>query len=231
MKIVAMSDLHGTLLPVNDYFEPCELVCICGDISPLNIQANHRKMRKWLREKFKPWCEALPCDKVIFIAGNHDDICKNTDFMYSLFPKDKKVTYLFHENYTYISKSGKEYSIFGTPYCKLFGNWAFMEMDDMLDKLYKDIPENLDILMTHDAPYGVSDIILQEDCPWYDGKTHIGNKPLSQEILRKTPKVVLHGHLHSTSRIFEEWGYSKVANCSIKNEKYEPVYNPLTIEI
>lgn len=71
MKIVAMSDLHGTLLPVNDYFEPCELVCICGDISPLHIQLNHRKMQKWLKEEFKPWCEALPCDKVIFIAGNH----------------------------------------------------------------------------------------------------------------------------------------------------------------
>lgn len=231
MKIVAMSDLHGTLLPVNDYFEPCELVCICGDISPLHIQLNHRKMRKWLKEEFKPWCEALPCDKVIFIAGNHDDICKNTDFMYSVFPKDEKVTYLFHENYTYISKSGKEYNIFGTPYCKLFGNWAFMEMDDMLDKLYQDIPENLDILITHDAPFGVSDIILQEDCPWYDGKTHIGNKPLSTIILKTTPKIVLHGHLHSTSRKFEEWGYSKVINCSIKDEYYNPVYDPIVFEL
>lgn len=231
MKCICLSDLHGTLLPVEDYFEPCELVCICGDISPLNIQANHKKMRKWLVNDFKPWCESLPCNKVIFIAGNHDDICKNLDFMYAQFPKEGKVTYLFHESYIYTSSEGKEYSIFGTPYCKLFGNWAFMEMDDVLDKLYQDIPENLDILMTHDAPYGVSDIILQEDCPWYDGKTHIGNKPLSQEILRKTPKVVLHGHLHSTSRIFEEWGYSKVANCSIKDEKYNPVYNPLIIEI
>lgn len=230
MNVCAISDLHGTLLPIED-FKPCELLCICGDISPLNIQANHKKMRKWLVNEFKPWCESLPCDKVIFIAGNHDDICKNSDFMYSVFPKDEKVTYLFHEGYTYISKSGKEYNIFGTPYCKLFGNWAFMEMDDMLDKLYKDIPENLDILMTHDAPYGVSDIILQEDCPWYDGKTHIGNKPLSQEILRKTPKVVLHGHLHSTSRIFEEWGYSKVVNCSIKDEYYNPIYDPLIFEL
>ena len=231
MKCICLSDLHGTLLPVEDYFEPCELVCICGDISPLNIQANHKKMRKWLVNDFKPWCESLPCNKVIFIAGNHDDICKNLDFMYAQFPKEGKVTYLFHESYIYTSSEGKEYSIFGTPYCKLFGNWAFMEMDNKLVELYKDIPENLDILMTHDAPYGVSDIILQEDCPWYDGKTHIGNKPLSQEILRKTPKVVLHGHLHSTSRIFEEWGYSKVANCSIKDEKYNPVYDPLIIEI
>lgn len=65
-----MSDLHGTLLPVED-IEPCELVCICGDIVPLKIQANNRKTKSWLRNKFKTWCESLPCDKVVFIAGNH----------------------------------------------------------------------------------------------------------------------------------------------------------------
>lgn len=231
MKCICLSDLHGTLLPVEDYFEPCELVCICGDIVPLNIQANSRKTRQWLVNSFKPWCESLPCNKVIFIAGNHDFGFSNLDFMYTQFPKDKKVTYLFHENYVYTSKSGKEYTIFGTPYCKLFGNWAYMEMDDVLDRLYQDIPENLDILLTHDAPFGVSDIILQEDCPWYDGKTHIGNKPLSIAILRKSPKIVLHGHLHSTSREFEEWGYSKVVNCSIKDEHYNPVYDPIVFEI
>ena len=71
MKVTALSDLHVTLLPVEYYFEPSELFCIWGDISPLNIQANHKKMRKWLIEELKPWCESLPCDKVIFIAGNH----------------------------------------------------------------------------------------------------------------------------------------------------------------
>ena len=231
MKVCAISDIHGTLLPVEDYFEPCELVCICGDVSPLNIQANHRKMRHWLINQFKPWCESLPCDKVIFIAGNHDGALGNLDFMYTQFPKDKKVTYLFHENYVYTSREGKEYSIFGTPYCKLFGNWAFMEIDEILEKLYSTIPENLDILISHDAPYGVSDIILQEDCPWYDGKTHIGNKPLSTAILNKTPKLVLHGHLHSTLHEFENWGGSRVINCSIKDEKYQPVYDPLFVEV
>ena len=229
MKIVAMSDLHGTLLPVNDYFEPCELVCICGDISPLHIQLNHRKMRKWLKEEFKPWCEALPCDKVIFIAGNHDDICKNTDFMYSVFPKDEKVTYLFHENYTYISKSGKEYNIFGTPYCKLFGNWAFMETNDALDKLYQDIPENLDILITHDQPHEYGDILM-DNVVWNTGE-HIGNKPLLKAILTKQPFLQVNGHLHSCSHELIEIGSTKHYNVSIKNEKYEPVYNPLTIEI
>ena len=58
-------------------------------------------------------------------------------------------------------------------------------MDSILENLYSTIPKNLDILITHDAPFGVSDIILQKDCPWYDGKTHIGNKPLSRAILKQ----------------------------------------------
>lgn len=229
MKICAISDLHGTLLPVEDYFEPCELVCICGDISPLNIQRNHRKMRQWLINKFKPWCESLPCDKVIFIAGNHDESLENLDFMYTQFPKDKKVTYLFHENYIYTSRDGKEYSIFGTPYCKVFGNWSFMEIDSMLEKLYQDIPENLNILLTHDQPYGYGDQLL-DNVYWNTGE-HIGNKQLAKAVLEKQPSYMLVGHLHSTTHECVEIGKTKRYNVSIKNESYEPIYDPLILDI
>ena len=154
---------------------------------------------------------------------------QNLDFMYSVFPKNEKVTYLFHENYTYISKSGKEYNIFGTPYCKLFGNWAFMETNDALDKLYQDIPENLDILITHDQPHEYGDILM-DNVVWNTGE-HIGNKPLLKAILTKQPFLQVNGHLHSCSHELIEIGSTKHYNVSIKNEKYEPVYNPLTIEI
>lgn len=226
MKICVFSDMHGDF-PI--IAEKCELVCICGDIVPLSIQANSHKTRKWLVEKFKPWCEALPCDKVIFIAGNHDIRFDNLDFMYSVFPKDGKVTYLFHELYTYTSKSGKEYEIFGTPYCKLFGNWAFMEMDNQLTKLYSDIPEGINILLSHDTPFGYNDIIL-DNVPWADG-SHIGNKPLALAILEKQPSYVFCGHLHSVDRSMIEIGKSKKYNVSIKNERYEVVHDPLYIEV
>ena len=51
MKVTALSDCHGLLLPIEE-FEPCELVCICGDISPLNIQANHKKTIKLIEIKY-----------------------------------------------------------------------------------------------------------------------------------------------------------------------------------
>lgn len=224
IKVVAISDLHGYLPEIPE----CDLLCICGDLVPLNVQANSRKTRKWLTEEFKPWCESLPCHKVLFIAGNHDLHFENLDFMKAQFPKDDKVTYLFNEEYSYQSKNGKIYSIFGTPYCQIFGNWAFMLPSKELEKAYSKIPENLDILMTHDAPFGISDILLQKE--YYTGE-HIGNKPLAKAILQKAPKIVCHGHLHSTSREFEELGYSKVVNCSIKDEYYNPIYDPIVFKL
>ena len=227
MKICCLSDLHGTLLPVED-FNKCELVCICGDSVPLEIQANSRKTKKWLKNEFKSWCESLPCDKVIFIAGNHD-LHYNLAFMYENFPKDAKVTYLFHEKYIYTAKSGKEYSIFGTPYCKQFGYWAYMEDNETLDKLFSQIPEKLDILLTHDQPYGFGDV-LTEDVPWNTGE-HIGNKPLTKAVLEKQPNYMFTGHLHSTAHDCVMINNTKRYNVSINNERYNPIYDPLYLDI
>lgn len=219
MKICTISDLHGDLIDIS----PCNLLIICGDIVQLNVQSEVHKSIKWLRNKFKPWATNLPCDKVIFIAGNHDWIAeKEVKFMLDTFPKDEKVTYLFHEPYEY-----EGLKIFGTPYCQRFYNWAFMRDDEDLQQIYKCIPKDLDILITHDAPYGVSDILLQSGYT----KEHIGNKPLREAILEKEPKYVLHGHLHSTSHEFELLGSSQVINCSIKDEQYQPIYYPIYFEI
>ena len=228
LSICVISDLHGYLPTI----EPCELLLICGDSVPLDYQANSKKTKKWYNTVFRAWAESLPCDKVLFIAGNHELHFPGKKIIYeSLFSKDDKITYLCHSEYLYKSKDGKEYKIFGTPYCKQFMNWAFMYPDEELEKIFKNIPNDLDILMCHDAPYGISDIVLQSNCPWYDGKTHLGNIPLREAILEKKPKIVVHGHLHSSSREFESLGSSKVVNCSIVDENYSPVYEPLYLDI
>lgn len=229
MKICGMSDLHGYLPPVEE-IEDHEVTLICGDISPLSIQINHKKMRKWLINEFKPWCESLPSNKVYFIAGNHDELCESDPaFMLNNFPLSKKVSYLWQSGCIYHSIDGNDYKIWGTPYCKVFGNWSFMESDDKLEKLYSEIPKDLDILLCHDQPYGYGDILLQP-MPWNDGN-HIGNKILKEAIENKQPKYLFTGHLHSTSHDCVEIGITKRYNVSIKDEKYNPVYEPLYLEI
>lgn len=226
MKICAMSDLHGDLPSIS----PCELVLICGDIVPLNIQISSKLTYKWFSTTFKEWAEGLPCNKVVFIAGNHELGLVNHYKEYkSLFNNDSKVTYLCHEKYLYVG-ANDVYNIFGTPYCKSFGNWAFMLPNGNLIDKYSEIPKDLDILITHDQPYAYGDIILQEDCPWATGES-IGNRFLTMAIMRTHPKYQFNGHLHSCDHNKIIIDKTIHYNVSLKDEKYQMVYDPLYLDI
>lgn len=227
MKICAFSDMHGQL----DFkVEPCNIVLICGDIVPLNIQSKMTDSEAWFKEIFIPWCNNLPCEKVVFIAGNHDFILYDHPDRIRMMLKENgdKITYLDCEILEYDGKI-----IYGTPMCKPFGRWAFMpsyeEQDERYERHLKAIGK-IDIVMSHDAPYGISDVLLQKDCPWADG-SHIGNKSLRKFIDYAKPSLVLQGHLHSTNHEKTEHNGSNVYCVSLLNENYEMTYKPLYLEI
>ena len=228
LSVCAMSDLHGYLPEIN----PCELVLICGDIVPLSFQGSSKLTYKWFSTTLKEWAENLPCRKIIFIAGNHELHFPNHYTEYKkLFSNNSKITYLCHEGYTYLGSDGKEYRIFGTPYCKEFGNWAFMFNDKQLSEIFLDIPRKLDILLTHDQPYMFGDVLLQEDCPWATG-SHIGNSPLTLAIIVTVPRYQFNGHLHSCDHSEIIINENTIHyNVSLKDESYQVVYSPLYLEI
>jgi len=103
--------------------------------------------------------------------------------------------------------------------------------DRQLGELFLDIPSKLDILLTHDQPYMFGDILLQEDCPWATGE-HIGNSSLTLAIIGTAPRYQFNGHLHSCDHneiIINE--NTIHYNVSLKDEKYQVVYDPLYLEI
>ena len=71
MKICGISDLHGNLV---DNISECNVLCIAGDIIPLKIQRDYEASEKWWLNDFCNWVKDLPCKKVIFTAGNHENI-------------------------------------------------------------------------------------------------------------------------------------------------------------
>ena len=218
--------MHGQL----DFkIEPCDLVLICGDIVPLDIQSNMPLSEEWFYTTFIPWCNNLPCKKVLFIAGNHDWILqRHPHRIREMLKEEPKITYLDCEIFEYNGKV-----IYGTPMCKPFGRWAFMPSYDEQDKKYArhlKIIGNIDIIMSHDAPYGVSDVLLQKDCWWADG-SHIGNHSLKTFIENAKPTICLHGHLHSTNHDKEMLGDTEVYNVSLLNEDYIMAYKPQNFEI
>lgn len=234
MKVCSISDLHGNLIQYpSPYWEglmECEVLFICGDILPLEIQMDMPKSKKWLIEEFKMWATDLPVEKVYCIAGNHDTWFERNGLeAHSIFSKYDKVTYLCNEEVIHVSsQDSKTYSIFGTPYCHIFGNWPFMRGEQILNQKFLAIPENVDILFTHDAPYGTSDICLEG---WAADGQHKGSPALRNAILKKNPKYCFHGHLHSSNHEEEMLGETKIYNTSILNESYKIVYEPLIIRI
>ena len=234
MTISCISDLHGHLpiypSPYWEGIEECELLLICGDILPLHCQSKMIESRLWLIDEFKPWAASLPVEQVFFIAGNHDFWFERNDLAaHQIFSSHDKVRYLKNEYADYIStQDAKVYRIFGTPYCHQFGNWAFMRDEETLAKKFNQIPGNVDILLSHDAPYGTSDICFEG---FSASKGHIGCPELRDAIIASKPKYNFHGHLHSSNHGEEVLGETKVYNTSILNEQYNLVYEPLMIRL
>lgn len=221
MKVLATSDLHGNLPEIST---PADLLLICGDIVPLNIQAADRKSRRWLETDFSDWANELPVDKVIFIGGNHDwYIYRNQQRVKDYFPKDGKVVYIQDEVYEY-----KGLKIYGTPWCKIFYNWAFMISDEELAEKYSLIPEGLDVLISHDAPAQNELGIIHQG--WSVG-TNASNSQLSVAVGEKKPRFHFCGHIHSGEHIAKKVGETTFANCSLVDESYEAVNDVQYYEI
>lgn len=227
MKIVAISDMHG-ILDFN--IEKSDILFICGDIMPLNIQSYSKESKKWFTYTFIPWCKSLPVNDIYLIGGNHDWwIYRHPDEVKKLC-KDYMPTlhYLLDEEAIYCDDCGNIFKIYGSPWCHQFGDWAFMGYsDEALSKIFMNMPDDVDFLITHDAPYGVSDIC---NSFWNVGQ-HIGNHGLAAAIKIKQPKYNFHGHLHSSNHDYEMLDKTKVYNVSMINEAYELQYYPLYIEI
>ena len=235
MKIAAISDLHGNLpiypSPYWEGLEECELLFICGDILPLRCQTDMVESRRWLIEEFKPWAASLPVEQVYFIAGNHDFWFERNDIeARKIFSLNDKVTYMKNEYLDYYSsiQDSKTYRIFGTPYCHIFGNWAFMRGEETLAEKFSQIPDDVDILISHDAPYGTSDICFEG---WSADGRHKGCPELRDAIIASKPKYNFHGHLHSTNHGEEILDETKVYNVSILGEDYSLKYKPFMLRI
>ena len=262
MKICAISDMHGVLIKNID---PCDYLLIAGDISPTLIQKNIDSMYDWMKNDFIQWASSLPVkNKIILIAGNHDFVFNiDSDYLKRIFRKTN-IVYLNTEiaflerPENEIDLDNQKYkfvSLFGTPYCHYLPHWVFCHRDETLKLLYEHIPDasmiksymkkkkikngecgkNLDILLSHDAAYGYSDICYGFSPLNSCYMQHIGARLLRQRLEKVNPKWHIHGHLHSANHEVEEMqgnkGMIKTVNVSILDEDYQVAYDPFYFDI
>ena len=220
MKIACLADIHGFLPVVPE----CDLLLIAGDFIPMTMPSA-RLQQSWLEVEFASWLRNSPAGKIVAVAGNHEFIFQNRK---DLIPNNLRWTYLENSS-TY--QCGLK--IWGSPYQLNYSDWAFnaprVGGEDYLDKLYSQIPEDTDIIISHGPPSGYN----LDYSP--DGKNGMGCHALAQHIARVKPKLVVAGHIHSGrlfSPITQEWDKEKktiLVGASYLNERRVPFNMPIQV--
>jgi Icc-related predicted phosphoesterase len=225
--ISAISDLHGHLPSIREV----DLLVIAGDITPRNIHTNISASLHWFNNTFIDYLNTIKVNAIAIIAGNHDFLLLKYKDLFSTADINKEVFYFPEGNPPVISYKGKK--IWGTPWSRIWsphGNDAFAHREDQLERLYKIIPHNLDILISHDMPF--DDDFESDDTIYARSWSHsIGSVELSSAIEQRNIKYCICGHIHSEHDTFMI-GKTRVYNVGlVEDDSYQMIYKPTYINI
>ena len=187
MKIWHISDTHSYhhLLEIP---EGIDMVIHSGDAS--NYRDMYRNEPEF--QDFLYWYQRLPIKYKIFVAGNHDTAVEKNLFDLAKQMKDAGIIYL-ENSFTTI----EGIKIWGSPHTPTFGDWAFMKARQKLDKIWKTIPEDSDIVIVHGPPKGIMDLSFSPS----NTLEMCGCNALKKRILKIEPTFFLSGHIHNNKDI------------------------------
>lgn len=214
-------DCIGCLHGARPQLDGGDILIITGDLTAKHTSSEHSDVLNWLNEQ--------DYKKKILIAGNHDEFLQDHPNFYS----ESKIDYL--------RDSGTEYQglkIWGYPWSSRFIGinplciaYTYFDQTWHYNEHIAKIPHDIDILVTHEPAFGILDGIPQDD----GLLLHVGSVGLYGWL-----KYVARPKLHVFSHIHEGYGQIEYlptyndkmmmfVNCSIMNEKYQPVNNPIRV--
>lgn len=212
-KIVIISDTHNkhNLITIPE----CDILIHCGD-------ATNRGEERELRPFISEWLAEQPARHKLFIPGNHDfDIEYNYKFWKNYC--DEWGILLLHNEGAVVDGL----KVYGTADQPIFFDWAFNKSFTQRECSFSNIPEGLDILITHSPPLGVLDMVHYASG---EPKMAVGCPILWKHVVRTAPKIHCFGHIHS-SYGYKEIGATKFYNAAICDEMYHPSNDPWVFEI
>lgn len=199
MRFLVFSDTHGKHRLLKNLPE-ADVVIHAGDVS--KEDGSERSVVDFLR-----WFSSLEYGYKIFIAGNHDPFFEQESEKYIAKTIPSNVIYL---NDSRVSIEGVE--IWGSPVTPTFWNWAFnRERGKSVNKHWKLIPEDTDILITHGPPAGILDQVGAND--------HAGCADLLKRVKSIKPRYHLFGHIHGGYGTLEN-GETTFINASVVDDQY-----------
>lgn len=208
-SICIISDTHNKhmclgQLPVAD------MIICCGDFTSIG---HAHEIQNFMR-----WYSRLPFKYKLIIAGNHDWLFET----HRLLALEK-----IPENVIYLEDSGVEIEgikFWGIPVQPPFNNWAFNRPEKKLAQHWANIPNDIDVLITHCPPYSILDWSIYDNI-------HTGSLSLYKEVVERIkPKLHLMGHIHHCYgvKIIENITFINASNL---NENYECVNKPFLVEL
>ncbi len=204
-RLVLISDTHNTrpLLPSGD------ILIHAGDHTIRGSRAETEAAAEWLAEQAKKF------KWIVTVGGNHDW------FMYHAHAEVMR-GFFAHYGFgiIYLENEFTEVEgikIWGSPVQPEFCNWAWNEArGPQIKATWDQIPEGLDVLITHGPPYHVLDWV---------GKERVGCQDLRDALDRAQPKVHVFGHIHSgygKAQTFAQGGRTtQCYNASVVDEAYK----------
>jgi len=113
--------------------------------------------------------------------------------------------------------------IWGSPVTPLYGTAFGRSSAEDRVALYKTIPPDTDILLTHGPPYGIL------DCP-PGTDTHTGCRELLEAVLKLKPRLHLFGHVHGAYGMIDRGG-TLFVNAALLREDGSPGNAPVTLRM
>jgi Icc-related predicted phosphoesterase len=200
VRLIVVSDTHGLHNRIESLPEGDGLVH-GGDL--MNSGYDPEDIRS-----FNHWLGKHSFEHRIVIGGNHDRFFQNS-------PKQARGLLT---NAIYLENSGvtiNGVSFWGSPYTPEFLNWAFMyPRGETARKYWDQIPEGLDVLITHGPPLGILDQVQPSG-------EHLGCAELLKAVEVKKPRVHIFGHIHGGAGTFDN-GVTRFINAAYLNELYKP---------
>ncbi len=208
MKIVAISDTHGfhNQLTIPDG----DVLVHGGDLS----HGTGTPQQVW---DFNKWLGTLPHKHKVMIPGNHDFPFENDpEFCRKVMTN---CHLLINEE---IVIDGVKF--WGSPVTPWFHDWAYnVQRGEDIAAVWKKIPDDTDVLITHGPPFDVLDKVERGNFP-------VGCEELAKRVIQVAPKVHIFGHIHEGYGQLD-FGGIKFRNVSICTFRYQPTNPPTVIDI
>lgn len=206
MRILCISDLHQKQNRLE--LIQSDVLIIAGDICSSGEIWQMENFAKWLKQQSNKF------SKAIIVAGNHDwCFMKNRLLCLDVLKDAVGDKFVYLEDSEIIIDGIKFY---GSPWQPEFSRWAFnMPRGDSLKNIWSNIPDDVQVLITHGPPHGIGDLV---------NNTHAGCMDLLNRVT-KLNDLFLHvfGHIHSGNGHYVSDAMRTVnfCNAAVCSENYE----------